>query len=219
MFENFLKFIYSSIIVFIEYLFWLKQCGILIFENSEFFQFFLVFITLLVTSLLALVCILIYVAFITLYERKILGGIQKRKGPNVVGFLGLLQAISDGVKLFLKETLIPARSNTFLFIISPLIVFTLSLAGWALIPFFPQSLLSDLNLGLIILFALSIFNVYGILIAGWASNSRLPFLGALRSIAQMLAYDLSIGVNIMIVVTYAESFNLHDIIEFQGNYL
>ena len=126
--------------------------------------------------------------------------------------MGQLQAIADAIKLFSKESNIPRQANKILFIMSPIVVFFISLAGWVLIPFFQDSLQTDINLGVLVFFALSIVNVYGVLMAGWASNSRLSFLGSLRSVSQMLAYDLSLGLTTAVSLIYCESFNLYKII-------
>ena len=156
--------------------------------------------------------ILISVAYFTLAERKIMGSIQRRKGPNVIGFLGLLQPLADGLKLFTKETIIPSSSNMILFLISPIITFVLSLISWSVIPFSEKSVLSDLNIGVIYLLVISSLSVYGILLAGWSSNSKYSFLGSIRSAAQMISYEVSIGFIILNVVLCSNSFNLSSII-------
>merc|ERR1711933_87773 len=161
--------------------------------------------------------ILISVAYFTLAERKIMGSIQRRKGPNVIGFLGLLQPLADGLKLFTKETIIPSSSNMILFLISPIITFVLSLISWSVIPFSEKSVLSDLNIGVIYLLVISSLSVYGILLAGWSSNSKYSFLGSIRSAAQMISYEVSIGFIILNVVLCANSFNLSTIIYAQKN--
>jgi NADH-quinone oxidoreductase subunit H len=124
---------------------------------------------------------LIAIAFLTIAERKLLGSIQRRKGPNVVGFLGLLQPFADGLKLFSKETIVPKDSSPYVFILAPMITFILSLIGWSVIPLSEGALVADINLGVLYLFAISSLSVYGIILAGWSSNSKYPFLGALRS--------------------------------------
>lgn len=159
--------------------------------------------------------LLIAIAYFTLAERKIMAAIQRRKGPNVVGFLGLLQPLADGLKLILKETTVPSNANKVLFNIAPILTFFLSLLGWAVVPFGKGIVLSDLNLGLMYIFAISSLGVYGVIIAGWASNSKYAFLGALRSAAQMISYELSMGFIIINIVILAGSFNLSDIIESQ----
>jgi len=156
--------------------------------------------------------LLISVAYFTIAERKIMGIIQRRKGPNVIGFLGLLQPLADGLKLFVKETLLPSSSNIFLFILAPILTFLLSLTGWAVIPFSDNSVIIDLNIGVLYLLAISSLSVYGIIMAGWSSNSKYPFLGALRSAAQMISYEVSIGFIILTVCVCAGSYNLTEII-------
>lgn len=177
---------------------------------------FFIIITL-IKILLIIVPLLISVAYFTLAERKILGAIQRRRGPNVVGTYGLLQPLSDGLKLFAKESVIPSNSNKFIFVLSPLITFTISLMGWAVIPFDKYSVLSELNIGVLYLFAISSLGVYGIIMSGWSSNSKYAFLGALRSTAQMVSYEVSIGFIIVTIVVCCGSFNLQTIIESQKN--
>lgn len=172
-------------------------------------------ITILITILKILsiiIPVLIAVAFFTVAERKIMGAIQRRKGPNVIGFLGLLQALADGLKLFVKETTLPSNSNIVIFILAPLLAFILSLIGWAVIPFSNQLVIADLNLGILYLFAISSLNLYGILLAGWSSNSKYAYLGALRSAAQMISYEISIGFIVLTVILCTGSFNLNNII-------
>jgi len=169
--------------------------------------------TIILLKIIAIIIpLLISVAYFTLAERKIMGVIQRRKGPNVIGFLGLLQPLADGLKLFVKETILPSNSNLFLFLLAPIITFILSLMGWAVIPFSLNSVLSDINIGILYIFAVSSLSVYGILIAGWASNSKYPFLGALRSAAQMISYEVSIGFIIVNVIIASGSFNLSEIV-------
>jgi len=156
--------------------------------------------------------LLISVAYFTLAERKVMGIIQRRKGPNVIGYLGLLQPLADGLKLFSKETILPSNANIILFILAPIITFLLSLLGWAVIPFSNNVVLSDINLGILYLFSISSLSVYGILLAGWSSNSKYPFLGAIRSSAQMISYEVSIGFVIANVCLCSGSFNLTDIV-------
>ena len=156
--------------------------------------------------------LLIAVAYFTLAERKIMGSIQRRKGPNVIGYLGLLQPLADGLKLFTKETILPSNANLVIFLIAPMLTFILSLIGWAVIPFSEGAVLSDINVGILYLFAVSSLSVYGIITSGWSSNSKYPFLGALRSTAQMVSYEVSIGFIIIAVVICAGSFNLTEIV-------
>ena len=161
--------------------------------------------------------LLISVAYFTIAERKLMGSIQRRKGPNVIGFLGLLQPLADGLKLFVKETILPSDSNLYIFIIAPLLTFILSLIGWAVIPLSETIVISDLNLGVLYLFAISSLSVYGIIMAGWSSNSKYPFLGSLRSAAQMISYEVSIGFIIVNICICVGSFNLSTIVLAQTN--
>lgn len=171
----------------------------------------------LIKILIIVVPLLISVAYFTLAERKILGAIQRRRGPNVVGTYGLLQPLSDGLKLFAKESIIPSNANKFIFVLSPLLTFSLSLVGWAVIPFDKYSVLSELNIGILYLFAISSLGVYGIIMSGWSSNSKYAFLGALRSAAQMVSYEVSIGFIIVTIVVCCGSFNLQNVIDSQKN--
>jgi NADH-quinone oxidoreductase subunit H len=162
--------------------------------------------------LLIIIPVLISVAFFTVAERKIMGAIQRRRGPNVVGFFGLFQALADGLKLFLKETVLPSSANKFLFSLAPVLTFFLSLLGWAVIPFKINTVFIDLNLGILYLLAISSLGVYGIIIAGWSSNSKYAFLGALRSAAQIISYEVSIGFIIVTVILCAGSLNISEIV-------
>ncbi len=165
--------------------------------------------------LIIVVPVLISVAYLTLAERKIMGSMQQRKGPNVVGFLGLLQPLADGLKLLLKETVIPTNANTFGFIFAPILTLMLSLFGWSVIPFSTFSFFVDINIALLFLFAISSLGVYGIIISGWASNSRYAFFGALRSAAQMISYEVSIGLILISVLVCTGSLSFIDIVFFQ----
>lgn len=171
----------------------------------------MVFLTIL-KILSVVVPVLISVAYFTLVDRKIMGTIQRRKGPNVVGYQGLLQPLADGLKLFVKETIIPSNANKALFIIAPLISFGLSLLGWLVIPFGEDLVLADINVGILYLLGVSALGVYGIILSGWSSNSKYAFLGALRSAAQMVSYEVSIGFILITVVLCAGSFNLSTIV-------
>ena len=143
--------------------------------------------------LLIAVPLLIAIAYFTLAERKVLASIQRRRGPSIVGIWGLGQPLADGLKLLLKESILPSNSNVIIFVIAPILTFLLSLLGWAVIPFSQTAVLSDLNIGLLYIFAVSSLGVYGIICSGWASNSKYAFLGALRSAAQMVSYSLQIA--------------------------
>ena len=156
--------------------------------------------------------LLIAVAYFTIAERKIMGAIQRRRGPNVVGYIGLLQPLADGLKLFVKETTLPNSANLSIFLLAPSLAFILSIMGWAVIPFSENIVLCDLNLSIIYLFAISALNVYSILFAGWSSNSKYPYLGALRSAAQMISYELAIGFTVLTTVICTGKYNLTNII-------
>jgi NADH-quinone oxidoreductase subunit H len=152
---------------------------------------------------------------VTFWERKIIGWMQLRRGPNVVGPLGLLQPFADGAKMFLKETIVPSSANPVVFLIAPMLSFILALIAWAVIPFDAGWVLADINVGILYLFAISSLGVYGIVMAGWASNSKYAFLGAMRSAAQMVSYEVSMGFVIVTVLLVAGSLNLSEIVEAQ----
>ncbi|MCP4328784.1 MAG: NADH-quinone oxidoreductase subunit NuoH [Alphaproteobacteria bacterium] len=162
--------------------------------------------------ILIVVPIIISVAYLTYAERKVIAAMQLRKGPNVVGPFGLLQPFADGFKLLLKETIVPSSANRVVFILAPIVTFSLSLVAWAVIPFDAGLVLADINVGILYLFAISSLGVYGIIMAGWASNSKYPFIGALRSAAQMVSYEVSIGFVMITVLLVAGSLNLSEIV-------
>lgn len=165
--------------------------------------------------LLVSVPLMICMAMLTYAERKVIAAMQMRKGPNVVGPFGLLQAFADGLKLFLKETIIPTQANKIVFIIAPMLTFMLALLGWAVIPFSEHFVIADLNVGILYLFAISSLGVYGIIMSGWASNSTYAFLGSIRSAAQMVSYEVSMGFVLITVIMLVGSLNLNDIVEAQ----
>ncbi len=172
-----------------------------------------IWIVLMIVALL--VPLLLSVAYLTYAERKVIGGMQLRKGPNVVGPFGLLQPIADALKLLFKETILPAGANPIVFLMAPMLTFILALIAWAVIPVGAGLVLADINVGMLYLFAISSLGVYGVIMAGWASNSKYPFLGALRSAAQMVSYEVSMGFVIITVILFAGSLNLTDIVEAQ----
>ena len=165
--------------------------------------------------LVLVVPILISVAYLTLAERKLMGSMQQRKGPNTVGFLGLLQPLADGLKLLLKETVIPTNASTFSFVFAPVLTLFLSLFGWSLIPLSFTGFFIDLDLSLLFIFAVSSLAVYGIILSGWSSNSRYAFFGCLRSAAQMVSYEVAIGLILVTVLACVGSLNFFSIVLFQ----
>jgi NADH-quinone oxidoreductase subunit H len=162
--------------------------------------------------LFLLVPVLVSVAMIVWLDRRVWAFVQKRQGPNVVGPFGLLQSLADALKYIFKEIIIPASSNKVIFILAPIVTMTLALVAWAVIPFSETQVLADINVGILYLFAVSSLGVYGIIMGGWASNSKYPFLGAIRSAAQMVSYEVSIGVIIINVLLCVGSLNLNDIV-------
>ena len=169
----------------------------------------------LLKSIVLVLLLLGTVAFYILVERNILGSIQRRKGPNVVGAYGLLQSVADGIKLILKETTIPSSGNPSIFILSPIISFFIGVGCWGVIPFGEGALISNINLGVLYLFALSSIGVYSIIMSGWSSNSKYAFLGAVRSAAQMLSYEVAFGFGLLSVFVMVGSFNLSEIVYYQ----
>ncbi|MDA7593962.1 NADH-quinone oxidoreductase subunit NuoH [Candidatus Pelagibacter sp.] len=167
--------------------------------------------------LFLLVPVLVSVAMIVWLDRRIWAFVQKRQGPNVVGPFGLLQSLADALKYIFKEVIIPSSSNKVIFILAPIVTMTLALVSWAVIPFSATQVLADINVGILYLFAVSSLGVYGIIMGGWASNSKYPFLGAIRSAAQMVSYEVSIGVIIINVLLCVGSLNLNDIVVAQKN--
>lgn len=156
--------------------------------------------------------LLIAVAYLTLAERKVMGSIQRRKGPDIVGIFGLLQPLADGLKLFVKETILPSSANASIFILAPILTFLFGLLSWCVIPFSEGFVFSDLNIGVLYILAISSLGVYGIIIAGWSSNSKYAFLGALRSTAQMISYEVSIGLIIINILLCSGSLNFSEIV-------
>ncbi|HYN13876.1 MAG TPA: NADH-quinone oxidoreductase subunit NuoH [Burkholderiales bacterium] len=163
-----------------------------------------------------LVPLMLAVAYLTLWERKLIGWIQIRIGPNRVGPAGLLQPIADGIKLLMKEIIVPANANKALFLLAPVLMIMPAIAAWAVIPFGPGMVLADIDAGLLYIMALSSMGVYGVIVAGWASNSKYAFLGAMRSAAQMVSYELAMGFALVVVLMVSQSLNLSAIVEAQG---
>ena len=168
-----------------------------------------------IKALMVLVPLLIGVAYLTYAERKVMAAMQLRKGPNVVGPFGMLQPFADAIKMLMKETIIPTGSNRFLFLIAPMLTFSLAMLAWAVIPVSEGWVGADINVGILYLFAISSLGVYGIIIAGWASNSKYAFLGAMRSAAQMVSYEVSMGFVLVTVMLCVGSLNLTDIVHAQ----
>ena len=164
-----------------------------------------------------LIPVLVSVALVVWLDRRIWGAVQKRRGPNVVGPFGLLQTVADALKYIFKEIIIPASSNKVIFVLAPIVTMTLALVAWAVIPFDDELVLADINVGILYLFAVSSLGIYGIIMGGWASNSKYPFLGAIRSAAQMVSYEVSIGIIIINVLLCVGSLNLKDIVNAQQN--
>ena len=162
--------------------------------------------------------VMLAVAMIIYVDRKVLGAIMMRRGPNVVGPFGLLQSFADGLKVFLRETIIPSAANKGIFLLAPIITFTVALAAWAVMPFDAKMVLADINVGLLYILAISSLGVYGVVMSGWASNSKYPFFSAMRAAAQMISYEVSIGFILVCVVLFAGTFNLNGIITAQQGF-
>ena len=177
------------------------------------------FVATLIDILVIALPLMLAVAMIIYADRKIWAAMALRRGPNVVGPFGLLQSFADGLKVFLQETIIPSAANRGLFIIAPIITFTVALAAWAVIPFGPRAVLANINVGLLYLLAISSMGVYGIILSGWASNSKYPFYSAIRAAAQMVSYEVSIGFVLIPVVLWTGSFNLNAIVETQRGHI
>lgn len=170
---------------------------------------------IIVKILMIIIPLLLSVAYLTYAERRVIAFMQMRRGPNVVGPFGLLQPIADAIKLIFKEIIVPTNASKIIFILAPMVTFVLSLVGWAVIPFTENFVLADINVGVLYILAISSLGVYGIMIAGWASNSKYAFLGAVRSSAQMISYEVSMGLVIVAVLLVSGSMNLTDIVEAQ----
>ncbi len=177
----------------------------------------MILINLLLKIILLFICVLISVAFFTHAERKILAATQRRRGPNVIGLYGLLQPLADGLKLLTKESIFPSSADKFLFEIAPILTFVVSLIGWVIIPFNKYSFIAELDLSALYLLACSALGVYGILVAGWSSNSKYAFLGSMRSTAQMVSYEIPIALVVTTIALCSGSFNLNAFIDLQNN--
>lgn len=175
----------------------------------------IILVDIILKSLALIVPLLVGVAYLTLLERKVMASMHQRRGPNVVGLFGMLQPFADGLKLFVKETILPSSANTLIFILAPIITFLISLVVWAVIPFDENVVFVDINVGVLYILAISSLGVYGIITSGWSSNSKWSFLGALRSAAQMISYEVSIGIIILCVLLCSGSLNLSDIVDSQ----
>lgn len=188
------------------------------FQTPFMVDYVLPFAWILVKILAILLPLLMAVAYLTLAERKVIAAMQLRKGPNVVGPFGLIQPLADGIKLMLKEAIIPSKSSKALFLLAPMITFTLAMIGWAVIPFGENMVLANINVGVLYLLAISSLGVYGIIISGWASNSKYAFLGAIRSAAQMVSYEVSIGFAIITVLLVVGTLNLTEIVLYKRTF-
>lgn len=176
------------------------------------------FLEIILAYLALVVPLLLAIAFFTLYERHILAALQRRQGPNIVGFYGLLQPIADGLKLFVKESIRPKSANTFIFLLSPIFTFGLAIAGWVVLPVGEGSMLVDFRLGLLYIFALSSLSVHSVIMAGWSSNSKYAFLGGLRSAAQMISYEVSLGATLVSLLLFTGTLNFSTLVEGQKNF-
>ena len=176
------------------------------------------FIEIIFAYLALVVPLLLAIAYFTLYERHILAALQRRQGPNIVGFYGLLQPIADGLKLFVKESIRPKSANTFIFLLSPIFTFGLAIAGWIVLPVGEGARLVDFRLGILYIFALSSLSVHSVIIAGWSSNSKYAFLGGLRSAAQMISYEVSLGATLVSVLLFSGTLNFSTLVEGQKNF-
>lgn len=180
---------------------------------EEIFTLYIVPLLWIILKIVAIILpLLLAVAYLTLVERKVIAAMQLRKGPNVTGPFGLLQPLADGMKLMFKELILPTKANKVIFILAPMVTFSLSLIGWAVIPFSENCVLADINVGVLYLLAISSLEVYGIIMAGWASNSNYAFLGAVRSSAQMISYEVSMGLVVITVLLATGSLNLTEIV-------
>ncbi|MEM6467276.1 MAG: NADH-quinone oxidoreductase subunit H, partial [Pseudomonadota bacterium] len=174
-----------------------------------------IFVTILAQCLLVTVCVLVALAFLMYADRKVWAAVQMRKGPNVVGPFGLLQSFADFIKYIVKEVVVPAGADKTVFFLAPMITFVLAVIAWAVIPFNEGWVIANLNIGILYIFAISSLEVYGVIMGGWASNSKYPFLGSLRSAAQMISYEVSIGFIIVGILISTGSLNLSAIVEAQ----
>ena len=185
--------------------------------KDKMIEYLFIFFNQTYKILLLLVPVLVSVAMIVWLDRRVWAFVQKRRGPNVVGPFGLFQSLADALKYIFKEIIVPASSNKIIFILAPVITMTLALISWAVIPFSESFVIANINVGILYIFAVSSLGVYGIIMGGWASNSKYPFLGAIRSAAQMVSYEVSIGVIIINVLLCVGSLNLSDIVKAQEN--
>lgn len=217
MFMNFLSLLKKFKLDILCLIFSISQIG-LNKENNEIISVYtrnmdwIHTVIIMIIAIIIALSLLLLVAYAILLERKILGSIQKRRGPNLVGIFGLLQPIADAIKLIIKETIIPVSSNRFIFIIAPLLTLILSLLNWSIIPFSNYAILADIRVSILMFFAISSLSVYGIIMSGWSSNSKYAFLGALRAAAQIIAYEVSIGLTLIYVLLQTSDLNYSIII-------